>query len=269
MPESQLTPGAEDHLNRLRAAITPTRQELLAHPLYHRMSSLQDLQVFMTHHVFAVWDFMSLVKFLQRELTTVQLPWLPPKDLPSARLINEIVWGEETDIDPAGGVASHFQLYRRAMEAAGANTQPIDQFFRRLLAGETTLQAIASAELPRGVQHFVRFTFELIEEGALHKAVAAFTFGREDLIPDMFTELVHKVNQAEEGRLDDFVYYLERHIEVDGEDHGPLALQMLANQCGDDPTRWQEATQAAQAALEKRLELWDGIHQALAQPQAL
>jgi len=92
----------------------------------------------------------------------------------------------------------------------------------------------------------------------VHAQAAAFAFGREDLIPDMFEQVV-KVNANEGGLLDTFVDYLARHIEVDGEQHTPMAMQMLADLCQNDETKWQECAVTVNNALAARTRLWDGI----------
>ena len=230
----------------VRARIAPARQRLLAHPLYARMDSLADVQRFMASHAFAVWDFMSLLKRLQRELTCVEVPWVPVGDAEVRFLINEIVCGEESDVDPRGGRISHFDLYLRAMEEAGADSTAVRE-------------ALQQAGVPSAAAAFSGGTFTLAGSGKIHEVAAAFTFGREDLIPDMFPELVGRLSREHPGRLDTFRYYLERHIEIDGGHHGAISLRMVELLCGDDDRKWDEAAQAAQAAIEARLQLWDGI----------
>jgi len=128
-----------------------------------------------------------------------------------------------------------------------------------LPAGFSTEFLMDRAEAPPAARQFVDSTFELIGAGRIHAMAAAFTFGREDVIPDMFRSLVRDLNRQLDGRFGKFLWYLERHIEVDGEDHGPLALRMVADLCGDDEGLWEEAACAAEAALLARLALWDGI----------
>jgi len=245
-------------IHALEATLQPFYARLAEHPLYRSIASLEDLQLFMQTHVFAVWDFMSLLKTLQRGLTSVDIPWLPSAQPVARRLINEIVLGEESDIYE-GQPLSHFELYLRAMHDAGASTTAIDALTSSLRHGTPLAQALRSPAIPAAARAFVESTFAVIEHGQLHQAAAAFTFGREDLIPDLFTAFIRDQDARLSGQLHLFRWYLDRHIEVDGEEHGPMALQMIAELCGTDPQRWQEAEQAAIAAIEARLTLWDGI----------
>jgi hypothetical protein len=248
-------------VSTIEERIAPLRARLAAHPLYRSICSEAQLRLFMQSHVFAVWDFMSLLKALQIRLTCVTVPWQPTALPESRRFINEIVLGEESD-HFAGRAISHFELYLEAMRQAGADTSKIERLIEGL--GKTpVLPAIEAASIPEGAHAFLRTTFELIETGKLHALAAAFTFGREDVIPDMFRSLVRDLNRENDGAFATFIWYLERHIEVDGEDHGPLSLRMVADICGDDETRWREAAEAAEAALEARLRLWDSILEAI------
>jgi hypothetical protein len=253
------------HLDRLSLAIQPLSEQLLAHPLYADLTNVVALQTFMEYHVFAVWDFMSLLKALQQRLTCTTLPWVPPASGQgtAARLINEIVLGEESDEDGHGGYASHFELYREAMQAFAARTERIDHFCRGLSRGGTVEQALAEAEVPPPIVRFVRHTFAEIESGSLPRIAAAFTFGREDLLPAVFQRIVDHLNDATGGTLAPFQYYLERHIALDGDEHGPAAERLVAGICGEREEHWQAAEEAAVAALAARLALWDAIHAAI------
>jgi pyrroloquinoline quinone (PQQ) biosynthesis protein C len=211
----------------------------------------------MEHHVYAVWDFMSLLKSLQRQLTCVELPWLPSGPTGSRRLINDIVLVEESD-ELQGGFISHFELYLRGMAQAGADTTAVEGFLAQLRQRTGVPEALVAAGVPAPSAEFVITTWRFIQQAPVHCQAAAFAFGREDLIPDMFEQVV-KVNADQDGQLGTFVDYLARHIEVDGEEHTPMAMQMLADLCQDDDAKWQECAETVNAALAARMRLWDGI----------
>jgi hypothetical protein len=254
-------------IESLNEQLTPIKEQLVQHPLYKNIGSTGDIRQFMKSHVYAVWDFMSLVKKLQLDLTTTSLPWQPPSNNSAARLINEIVWGEETDVDKDGNSVSHFEMYLNAMHQIGADTTGIEGMLLEVQQGNNIFDIIDQAGLPTYVADFLRFTFHIIEEGKIHKIAAVFTFGREDLIPDMFISMIKKMNRDNDQDFDQIIYYFERHIEVDGDSHGPMALQMIKNLCGTDPIKWEEAISASKSALERRIALWDGINLQITQKE--
>lgn len=235
------------------------RGRLIAHPLYTRIGDEQALRAFMRAHVFCVWDFMALLKQLQRTLTCVDSPWFPAPNRAACRFINDIVVAEESDVHPDGGYASHFELYHEAMLACGADTGPIDRFLVRLKAGRGLEAAFDEPDMPVGVREFVGTTFAILHQGDAHRIAAAFTYGREDVIPDMFRRLVAVLAARAPASWNGFLYYLNRHIEVDGDHHGPLAQRLIASLCGDDLQKWREAEEAARQALSARIALWDAI----------
>ena len=243
-------------IDRLEEQIGEARNAVVGHPLYAALDSRPAILTFQEHHVFAVWDFMSLLKSLQRNLTCVELPWVPTGPTGSRRLINDIVLVEESD-ELGGGFISHFELYLDGMAEAGADTSVIGAFIDRLRAKQPVLQAISDVNVPAPAAEFVRLTWNFIQNAPVHAQAAAFAFGREDLIPDMFQRVVG-VNERL-GSLDTFVDYLARHIEVDGEEHTPMAMQMLADLCGDDDAKWAECAETINLALAARARLWEGI----------
>lgn len=250
------TSTAPTSLAAIEERIAPLREQLTHHPLYAAIRSLDDVRAFMESHVWAVWDFMSLLKALQRGLTTVDTPWTPSAFPASRRFVNEIVLGEESD-EFEGQPLSHFEIYLRAMDAISASTAPMQTVLDSIRAGGDWQSSLQAAPVPAAA--FVRETFRVIGEGSLAAQASAFTFGREDVIPDLFRGFIRELNAELAGSLSTFVWYLERHIEVDGEDHGPLSLRMVSDLCGDDPALWAEAADAAEAAILARLALWDGI----------
>ena len=258
----------QDFIAELQGQLQPARQRMVSHPMYGRIQSINDLRTFMEYHVFAVWDFMSLLKALQRDLTCTTLPWVPVGSPATRRLINEIVLEEETDLDPEGQATSHFELYLRAMREAGADTAPAERLLAALAAGASVPAALAAAGAPAPVQEFVRHTFGVVASGQPHQVAAAFTFGREDVIPDMFRSLVADLGERFPNQLGTFIYYLHRHIALDEDHHAPLAQQMVHDLCGTDPQRWQQATETAAQGMAARVALWDGIAAALAREPA-
>ncbi|CAN5483781.1 DUF3050 domain-containing protein [soil metagenome] len=254
--------GISEELAALVERLQPLYAQLAKHRLYTTFETVEDVRLFMESHVFAVWDFMSLLKILQQGLTCVTVPWVPSKFPESRRLVNEIVLGEESD-EYRGVPLSHYELYLKAMRECGADTFAIDNLLRSLSSGVDLSKALSQSGATRAAQDFVRSTFACIEAGKLHATAAAFTFGREDLIPDMFRGFIRDQDERLSGKLATFRWYLDRHIEVDGEEHGPMALRMIRELCGDDAMKWQEAGDAAETALRARLQLWDGIADAI------
>ena len=244
-----------ERLASIEARISPLRARLNAHPLYASIRTPEHLRLFMQSHVFAVWDFMSLLKALQSQLTCTTIPWSPTPFPASRRFINEIVLGEESDLFE-GRPISHFELYLEAMQQAHADTAPIRSLLSDVAHGHFSPSTLDG---PSAANAFVRSTFYVIHAGNLAATAAAFTFGREDVIPDIFRNLVRDLNSTHAAEFSKFAWYLDRHIEVDSEDHGPLSLRMVADLCANDDARWEQAALAAESALEARLALWDGI----------
>ena len=235
---------------------------LAAHPLYATIDSLPRLRVFVEHHVACVWDFMSVLKSLQRDLADANVPWQPPADPEAARLINEIVLDEESDALPyRHGHASHFVWYTEAMEELGANTGPVRVFLSLMASGEPPLAAMRSARMPEAARDFVATTLSFLGE-PLPVRAAVFLHGREDVIPRMFLPLVHTL-RSQGLPCTRFLAYLERHIEVDGGAHGDHATALLDRLCRMAPEMEQHCESAARVALDARLRLWDAIVEAI------
>ncbi len=248
------------YIQNLEQELAPLQQQIVAHSLYNKVNSVNALNTFMEYHVFAVFDFMSLLKALQIHLTQTNIPWVPKGNPVTRRFINEIVFGEESDIDKDGKPLSHYEMYVEAMEASEANTEMISECIAYISKGKSVAESLIAVNAPKAVQDFVNFTFAIIATKEVHKIAAVFTFGREDLIPNMFLEMVKGIDQHSiDVNLEKFIYYLERHIELDGDEHGPLALQMIQELCGTDAQKWEDCITVSKQALQYRIALWTAI----------
>jgi len=248
--------------NNIIEVLDATQKErdlLVKHSIYSSIKTISDLKIFMENHIFAVWDFMSILKSLQRELTCVKTPWIPKGNSNAARLINEIVVDEETDIDPTGGYGSHFELYLLSMAEAGANIEPINSFISGLSDGKSLTEQLKNKSIPDPAKEFVCSTFSEIENAPVHILAAAFTFGREEVIPQMFKSFIKKMNMKNEKKLDTFIYYLDRHIKLDGDVHGSMALNMIKQLCKNDRKKWLDSIETSKRMLKARASFWDSV----------
>jgi len=258
---SDRPPPSSGHVVAPRATIEvgDLRDRLVAHRIYRTIDGPERLRRFMESHVFAVWDFQSLLKALQQRLTCTSIPWLPTADPEARRLVNEIVLDEESDELPEGGSASHFELYLDAMRQAGADTGPIERLLDLLRGGLSLDAALDRCGCPSAAAAFVRRSFAVIESGSTPAIAAAFTYGREDVIPDMFRGVVLRLADEDPAAWGRFRFYLERHIDHDDEHHAPVCRRIVARLCGDDAAKWREASAAARECLAARIDLWDAI----------
>jgi len=233
--------------------------QLMVHPLYESLCNEQALRLFMRSHVFCVWDFQCLIKALQRSLTCVKVPWFPTRDPEARRLINGIVLDEESDQGPHGEALSHYEMYLQAMFESQADATPIESFISNLRSGLPLQRCLLQTDLPKGVSQFLSTTLQIAQSGEVHRVAAAFTYGREEIIPEMFRQLVKKLVVAKPKCWEQFHYYLNRHIEKDSQEHGPMAHALLNRICGKEPRLWEEAEKAARISLQARIQLWDHI----------
>ena len=243
----------------IRREIAPLTNALESHPVYSSVTDQNSLRVFMENHVYSVWDFMSLVKFLQNEFAPSTFPWTPPKNMNLVRFLNEIVLGEESDSDNDGGHTSHFELYCMAMKEIKADSRPVKSFIETVQKHDLKT-AFQSNEIPHSAKEFMAQTFSFIASGKPHVVASAFAFGRETVIPMMFQELINEMNISKE-EAPTFHYYLERHIELDEDEHGPMALEMVSMLAENDHEKWKEIEEISIEALEKRILLWDAINE--------
>ena len=221
----------------------------------------------MSWHVFAVWDFMCLVKRLQRDLTSINTLWVPSDAPLATRLINEIVLAEESDEAPGGSYTSHFELYLLAMKEVGADTGQIENFIDLIRMNTPVSEAMVKVSANSYIQDFVNNTIDTVVNGNVYQVLGSFFFGREHVIPNMFSELLNNWH-IDENDAPMFVYYLKRHIELDGDEHGPAAIKIIKSLTKDNQAAMQQLSSSAVDAIDSRIILWDGMLQAMSQRES-
>ncbi|TDS55257.1 DUF3050 domain-containing protein [Myroides indicus] len=247
----------------INIAIHTLKDQLIHHPLYRKIETVEHLRLFMQTHVYAVWDFMSLLKALQSQLTCTGSPWFASPNPEVRYLINEIVLAEESDLALDGKRLSHFEMYVQAMKKSNTNLEELNRFLDSVKSADV-FTAIQTSNLHVYIKEFLDFTFKVIQGGKSHEIAAAFTFGREDLIPGMFTKLLREFKEKFPiVDLSELVYYFERHIELDADEHGPMAFEMVNCLCNNDLLKWEEVRIVAETSLQKRIKLWNAIEESI------
>jgi hypothetical protein len=242
--------------------ISSFKTRLEDHPVYNAVETVQDLQCFMEHHIYSVWDFMSLIKYLQAEIAPTVYPWTPQGDGSVRRFINELVLEEESDeAGTDGEFCSHVELYLKAMDEVGANTAPVNGFIQTV-RDEGIEKALAVSDIPSPSRAFTSTTFNFIQDNKAHQVAAALALGREHIIPCMFRSILQHIGISEQDA-PIFHNYLNRHIHLDEDFHAPLSLRLLNRLCNGEQTKIQESIDAANSAINARIQFWDGVLEAI------
>lgn len=248
--------------------IADFKSRLENHPVYEAVATIDDLRCFMEHHVYSVWDFMSLIKFLQQAVAPSAYPWYPRGDGSVRRFINELVLEEESDESYVSGeFSSHFELYHKAMSEIGANSEVSAQFVEKVVDLGID-DALSMNNIPEPSKDFTQTTFGFIQSGKPHQVAAALALGREHIIPGMFRSILKNIGVTEQ-QAPVFHFYLNRHIHLDEDFHAPLSLRLLNELCAGDSDRIEEAIATAHAAVNARIRFWDGVQKAIEERRSL
>ncbi len=251
----------DDKLHEIIIGIQPLVDAIAHHKLFGAITSIARLRRFTEIHVYAVWDFICLLKALQRKLTSQHLLWSPPVNPLGCYLVNTLVAEEESDCIENNHYLSHFELYLEAMRQCGADTSGIRQFIASIYPEQSLISLLATNNLPKPAQRFIQDTFEIIEKES-HAIAASLAFAREQITSNMFTRLLNTIESPKDPScsLHLFKVYLQRHIELDSSQHSQQSQRLVATLCGSDKCKWDEVLEAAWFSLHSRLQLLDGIY---------
>ena len=251
----------EHTIEDIKKELEPFHLRLDQHPINESIDLLEKLKVFMAHHIFSVWDFMNILKTLQLEFTCMSIPWRPVDYPELARFIHEIVLEEESD-DISGSITSHFSYYVHALSVIDPDNSIASSFLQDLESEKSYEDLIQASYIPKAAQEYLKANYQLIYQKPILEVAAVFAFGRELLIPRLFRHLLDQFKAFEHPEIKDFVLYLERHIDLDEDHHGPLAEKMVLSLMGSKKDI-ETVKRVAKNALEARVLFWDGILNAL------
>ncbi len=238
--------------------INEIKKNIINHPLFHMRFNNEQLSHFMSIHVYAVWSFMSIVKSLQKNLTPQSIPWTPNHSTQNgmARFINEIIYTEESDEISKNTYLSHFEIYILAMRIIGVNTKPILSIVSHFKKNNYSRKYINSLNIPICAKHFINHDISIAKSRSLPKIVGVFCFGKETIIPFMFKQIIKAIPKRGNSVL---ISYFDRHIEIDGERHGPLAKKIFSEVCKKKSASTLAYLTAIEA-LKLRESMWDDIY---------
>lgn len=234
--------------------------ELTQHPILHAVSDRAGLRVFMASHVYAVWTHISLVKRLQHELTSVAVPWVPPRSRHAARLINELVTGVECDLDADGAPISHYELYLDAMQNVGADTRSIRRFVQLIDDGSSSAleRAFDSATTPQHVRTYVRHALRVARQGSLAQVMGCFLHERDISLQQSITRLLAEWTRTSPA-LPRLAYYLERHSQLECGRHAERLQRVVQELDSTSPRFADDVLASARESLGTRIRFWDGV----------
>lgn len=250
--------------NGLISEIENETINLINHPLYNSIKTESDIKMYMFNQVWCVWDFMTLVKSIQIQIIPPNILWTPPKFPELGAYIYEVLLTEETDKGYNSETnSSHFQTFLKAMKESSVDTSSVDKFIELLENGNQFEIAIDSCGIHKEAKEFITTTYEFAKSD-LHISIAVFCLSREGVIPDMFMNLLANVSLSNNYKI--FNWYLNRHIYLDSQSHGPLSIKLFKT-IVDTKQKQEEALQASLKALKARNKYFNYILDSINQKQ--
>ncbi len=247
-----------DNLKTNKEKLNNLKQSITTHPLFTEKLNTKQICKFMESHIFAVWGFMSILKSLQKRISPNDLPWIPNANTKNGLInfVNEIILCEESDYIDGIGFISHFEIYLLAMKSMGAKSEQLDKFISRINNEGYDERFLDDVNTSTEVKEFLKHDLEISLNGTLPEIVGAFTLGREKVIPNMFSYILPAIKETASSK--HLVTYLERHIDIDGDRHGPLSMKLLDATCNNEQLNTAYTT--AIRSLKLRRRVWDKIY---------
>ena len=186
------------------------------------------------------------------------IPWMPNQNTRNGltNFINEIVLCEESDYIDDIGYISHFEIYLLAMDKMNADTSQIILLTEKLKNEGYNKKLIDELSIYDEVKDFVKFDLDVALSRNLPKIIGSFTLGREKVIPNMFSYIINCIENNNSTK--NLLTYLDRHINIDGDRHGPLSIKLLDTICDTDHA-YALAYNSGITSLQLRLKVWDKI----------
>ena len=213
-----------DNLEYNKKKLNDLKHKITTHPLFANKLEREHICKFMESHIFAVWGFMSILKSLQKMITPNNLPWIPNRNTKNGlvNFVNEIILCEESDFIEGIGYISHFEIYLLAMKNIGAESVQLDKLTSKISEKGYNEKYIDDVDASNEVKSFLKHDLDVSMNGTLPEIVGAFTLGREKVIPNMFSYILPAIKATSASK--HIITYLERHIDIDGDRHGPLSV---------------------------------------------
>jgi hypothetical protein len=249
--------------DRILQKVLPAQDKILNHQVYKEIENLDDLNLFLEYHVFFVWDQMSSLKAMQKDLTCMNVPWVPKRSPQTRKYINELVLNAEGNDLISETVLSEYESYLELMRESDADSSSIERLEKSINRGENFKDLLDHLDMPKVVKSYLDFTYKTIESKDAHKIAANFVFGKQSLIPHRLVKLLNELNKKFPVDLSLQIKYFESKVMKETGKIEDVAKKIFEELCGHDEEKWDDVAEVAERTLERRLQLWDDIKNAI------
>ena len=254
-------PNEPKELSNKLADIEPIKTNRLSlerHRVFDQLITNEDLQLFMSWHVFSVWSHMSIIKRLQLEFTCTCLPWTPYRSAKAAYLINKIVSENESTALTNNTYLSQFELYLCAMEEIGANTFSIRTFVDLIAANMPLQDALKISNASPAIDEFVLTNTHIAISGSVEEVLGCMIYADEYISPKSFmrSSAGSALSRFDEEK---FSLYLKMCCSTDPHRRHSDITNLLIEQTNGNESRLKTCLDAALGAIKRQANLWDAL----------